>query len=71
MQLKIGYLFQCSPRATPWVLTEYKPTPCKGKSFKTSRSSATWGSFFGLFTFKAEQREKLHHIEKCDFEFQF
>ena len=34
MQLKIGYLFQCPPRATPWVVRCYKHTPCKGKSFK-------------------------------------
>ena len=30
-------LFQCPPRATPWVLMKYKPTPCKGKSFKNIR----------------------------------
>ncbi len=27
-------LFQCPPRATPWVVRCYKHTPCKGKSFK-------------------------------------
>jgi len=36
MQLKIGYLFQCPPRATPWVAIDAIPAPCKGKSFKTS-----------------------------------
>ena len=35
MQLKIGYLFQCPPRATPWVLTDANLSPCKGKSFKS------------------------------------
>ena len=39
MQLKIGYLFQCPPRAAPWVLMIYKPTPCKGKSFKIMAQS--------------------------------
>ena len=33
MQLKIGYLFQCPPRATPWVITNTNLSPCKGKSF--------------------------------------
>ena len=27
-------LFQCPPRATPWVVRSYTHTPCKGKSFK-------------------------------------
>ena len=35
MQLKIGYLFQCPPRASPWVITVANLSPCKGKSFKT------------------------------------
>ena len=30
-------LFQCPPRATPWVLLAYTKTPCKGKSFKNIR----------------------------------
>ena len=34
MQLKIGYLFQCPPRASPWVITYATLSPCKGKSFK-------------------------------------
>ena len=34
MQLKIGYLFQCPPRVTPWVNTDANKSPCKGKSFK-------------------------------------
>ena len=34
MQLKIGYLFQCPPRASPWVITDANLSPCKGKSFK-------------------------------------
>ena len=33
MQLKIGYPFQCPPRATPWVNIQTKMSPCKGKSF--------------------------------------
>ena len=28
-------LFQCPPRATPWVITFANLSPCKGKSFKT------------------------------------
>ena len=32
----MGYLFQCPPRATPWVAIDAIPAPCKGKSFKTS-----------------------------------
>ena len=27
-------LFQCPPRATPWVITDANLSPCKGKSFK-------------------------------------
>ena len=34
MQLKIGYLFQCPPRASPWVDMFANLSPCKGKSFK-------------------------------------
>ena len=34
MQLKIGYPFQCPPRALPWVIMNTNPSPCKGKSFK-------------------------------------
>ena len=26
-------LFQCPPRAMPWVVRSYTHTPCKGKSF--------------------------------------
>ena len=37
MQLKIGYLFQCLPRASPWVIMNATLSPCKGKSFKRSR----------------------------------
>ena len=33
MQLKIGYLFQCPPRAAPWVYIAISKAPCKGKSF--------------------------------------
>ena len=33
MQLKMGYLFQCLPRASPWVNTDANLSPCKGKSF--------------------------------------
>ena len=33
MQLKIGYLFQCPPRAAPWVYVAISKAPCKGKSF--------------------------------------
>ena len=29
-------LFQCPPRATPWVVMFANLSPCKGKSFKTS-----------------------------------
>ena len=28
-------LFQCPPRAAPWVIMFANLTPCKGKSFKT------------------------------------
>ena len=28
-------LFQCPPRATPWVFMCANLSPCKGKSFKT------------------------------------
>ena len=28
-------LFQCPPRASPWVITDANLSPCKGKSFKT------------------------------------
>ena len=28
-------LFQCPPRASPWVNTDANLSPCKGKSFKT------------------------------------
>ena len=34
MQLKIGYLFQCPPRAAPWVFMDANLSPCKGKSFQ-------------------------------------
>ena len=34
MQLKIGYLFQCPPRAPPWVLRRCPLAPCKGKSLE-------------------------------------
>ena len=27
-------LFQCPPRASPWVITNTNLSPCKGKSFK-------------------------------------
>ena len=27
-------LFQCPPRASPWVITGTNMSPCKGKSFK-------------------------------------
>ena len=27
-------LFQCPPWASPWVIMNAKPSPCKGKSFK-------------------------------------
>ena len=27
-------LFQCPPRASPWVLKDASLSPCKGKSFK-------------------------------------
>ena len=27
-------LFQCPPRASPWVITDANLSPCKGKSFK-------------------------------------
>ena len=27
-------LFQCPPRATPWVLRRCPPAPCKGKSLE-------------------------------------
>ena len=27
-------LFQCPPRASPWVNTDTNLSPCKGKSFK-------------------------------------
>ena len=33
MQLKIGYLFQCPPRAAPWVYIAISKAPCRGKSF--------------------------------------
>ena len=36
MQLKIGYLFQCPPKASPWVIMDANLSPCKGKSFKES-----------------------------------
>lgn len=36
MQLKIGYLFQCPPRASPWVIMDTNLSPCKGKSLKVS-----------------------------------
>ena len=26
-------LFQCPPRATPWVIMDASLSPCKGKSF--------------------------------------
>ena len=26
-------LFQCPPRATPWVIMDVNKSPCKGKSF--------------------------------------
>ena len=29
----MGYLFQCLPRASPWVNTDANLSPCKGKSF--------------------------------------
>ena len=29
-------LFQCPPRATPWVITDTNLSPCKGKSFINS-----------------------------------
>ena len=28
-------LFQCPPRATPWVVLDANLSPCKGKSFET------------------------------------
>ena len=32
-------LFQCPPRASPWVITDANLSPCKGKSFqKTSKA---------------------------------
>ena len=27
-------LFQCPPRASPWVITDTNLSPCKGKSFQ-------------------------------------
>ena len=30
-------LFQCPPRATPWVYKVYSKTPCKGKSFSYTK----------------------------------
>ena len=27
-------LFQCPPRAAPWVIMNAKTSPCKGKSFQ-------------------------------------
>ena len=27
-------LFQCPPRAAPWVIMDANLSPCKGKSFK-------------------------------------
>ena len=36
-------LFQCPPRATPWVIMFANLSPCKGKSFKTP-----WGQFVKL-----------------------
>ena len=29
-------LFQCPPRASPWVIMDANLSPCKGKSFKES-----------------------------------
>lgn len=30
-------LFQCPPRAAPWVIMDASLSPCKGKSFKRIR----------------------------------
>ena len=32
-------LFQCPPRAAPWVIMDAPLSPCKGKSFKTYECS--------------------------------
>ena len=34
MQLKIGYLFQCPPRASPWVITDAPCRPVRAKALK-------------------------------------
>ena len=34
MQLKIGYLFQCPPRASPWVIMVTHCRPVRAKALK-------------------------------------
>ena len=41
-------LFQCPPRASPWVITDANLSPCKGKSFKNSRQNIKLLPFQGV-----------------------
>ena len=38
-------LFQCPPRATPWVYISTTKSPCKGKSFKYEKLLPLQGDF--------------------------
>ena len=43
-------LFQCPPRASPWVIfCVANLAPCKGKSFKTIGKSFTYRNEFSFF----------------------
>ena len=37
MQLKIGYLFQCLPRASPWVMLAKSKVALKGQKLSISK----------------------------------
>ena len=45
MQLKIGYLFQCPPRAAPWVRSSNNKVALKGQKLSISKLLPFQGDF--------------------------
>ena len=45
MQLKIGYLFQCPPRASPWVMLAKNKVALKGQKLSISKFLPFQGDF--------------------------
>ena len=48
-------LFQCPPRATPWVILCANLSPCKGKSFKIPDNIQSFCPYYYICTWKNKE----------------